>query len=238
MSNQNNPLGWAENIFELYDDDGISLPLLPCGAGDSGKAPLISNWQNQSWEPLELINEFGKNPKLKCVGIPLKPAATGGLVIFDFDGHLAVEHGIQNSCDPIQAKTWKIGRTTDPDRLKVVFRKPEPWPDLPGKTIIRTGDGQQIEIFWGSGQCIVAGGHVSSGGEYIWLDGSKPRDVIDIPQEWMTLWMEGIKAKPNNSTGAFSHRRSREENGEWVDAVPCQFASGRKPTAANQKTGR
>lgn len=64
LSNQNNPLGWAENIFELYDADGISFPLLPCGAGDSGKAPLVSNWQNQSWEPLELVNEFGHNPKL------------------------------------------------------------------------------------------------------------------------------------------------------------------------------
>ena len=167
MSNPNNPFGWAESIYELLDNYDQHLPLLPCGAGDTGKAPLISNWQNQSWEPLELINEFGKNPKLKCVGVPLEPRATNGLVIFDFDGHTAIEHGIQKNCDPAQVKTWKIGRTTDHERLKVALRKPEPWPDLPGKTIIRTGDGEQIEIFWESGQCIVAGDHVSSGGEYI-----------------------------------------------------------------------
>ena len=237
MSNPNNPFGWAESIYELLDNDDQHLPLLPCGAGDSGKAPLVSNWQHQSWEPLELIAEFNP-PRLKAVGINMNPDFTGGLVAFDFDGSSAVERGVQFGCDPSQAKTWKIGRTTDQDRLKVVFRKPEPWPDLPGKTIIRTGDGEQIEVFWGSGQILAAGNHVSSGGEYIWLDGSKPRDVIDIPQEWMTLWMSGINAKPANSAGAFAHRRSREENGEWVDSVPCPICGRTEPDCRRSHDGK
>jgi len=237
MSNPNNPFGWAESIYELLDSDDQHLPLLPCGAGDSGKAPLVSNWQHQSWEPLELIADFNP-PRLKAVGINMNPDLTGGLVAFDFDGSSAVERGIQCGCDPSQAKTWKIGRTTDQDRLKVVFRKPKPWPDLPGKTIIRTSDGEQIEVFWGSGQILAAGNHVSSGGEYIWLDGSKPRDVIDIPQEWMTLWMTGINAKSGNSSGASIHKRSREGNGDWKDCIPCPICGRTEPDCRQSGDGK
>ena len=69
---------------------------------------------------------------------------------------------------------WKILRSNAPDRFKVAFQindseLEELLPDGVGKIVRTTGSKppEQIELFWGTGQCIVLGDHIS-GGHYQW----------------------------------------------------------------------
>ncbi len=223
FENKHGPDTWTENIGAFAH---LYLPLLPCGAGDSFKAPLINNWQNKGWtDPLALIADYGH--RMKCVGLLMDPPQTGGLVAFDLDGLSAVQKAQAANCNPDEPSTWVIGRTTDELRLKVVFKVPEPWPTAPGKTIIRADEGEQIEVFWSSGQILVAGHHVSSGGQYIWRGGSTPDEIRDIPHEWMALWMSGIQQ--SGSAGGFRHLRSPAKNSLWSDCVPCAICGRTEP---------
>ena len=110
--------------------------------------------------------------KVLCVGTRLGPAADG-MAGIDIDGIQAINKAIELGADPDPGGTWKVGRANNRHRYKLFFRVPKDrWEGLPGKVVIQTETGENIEIFWDSGQCIVAGEHRISGGEYLWLEGT------------------------------------------------------------------
>jgi hypothetical protein len=185
---------WAHQLTSL---DG--LPLLPCGAGADRKAPIdprsgreMSGWQHKAFTP-EQIGSM--NGRVACVGMRLGPDA-GGLIAFDPDGASAVAAAVARGCDPAAASTWRIHRTTSTVHLKLVFRvPPERWALLrkgKGRLVTkaaRPGEkGEQLEVFWTSGQVIVLGDHLSSGGRYTWR--GSPQGIAAIPDAWWDLALE------------------------------------------------
>lgn len=206
------PTWWSK---ELRDLDG--LPLLPCGAGDSYKAPLVSDWPNRRFS----LDEVLKFPGLRCIGMRCGPEA-GGLLTVDFDGESAIDYADDKFNFSLnQSDNWMIVRDSDQFRYKVVVRVPKSqWDGLPGKTIISTGPKEQIEFFWDSGQVIVAGEHVSSGDEYHW-GGTSPGHVSEIPLSLFALWQSGVKRGSGVGGNRGEDRQSFKKNDDWRDCIPC-----------------
>ena len=187
------------------------LPLLPCGSvrqGDGGKAPIdpatgrgLQGWPTAAFSPEQIA---ALNGVVRCIGSRTGPDADG-LIVFDLDGRSAIEHCIAQGCDPDDGETWIIGRTTAIDRFKVCFRVPiELWGLLGQIHVVRktrpateTEKGEQVEVFFGSGQIIVLGEHIDTGGHYIW-DGS-PDDIAEIPPEWWGLALSILEGDPKSA---------------------------------------
>ena len=153
------------------------LPLIPCGAGEKFKAPMdpatgypAREWQFMAYSPEEIA---GMASKVLCIGTRLGPDA-GGIVCFDINGLSAVHKLIHLGVDP-DTSTWRVGRTTDRHRYKLFFRVPrEQWEYLRGKCEVKAEGNEKVEIFWDSGQCIVAGEHRQSDSQYIWQKATCP----------------------------------------------------------------
>lgn len=200
---QPNPAGPADWRTLLPSLDG--LPLLPCGTvkpRDGGKVPInhrtgrgLAGWATAAFTPHQIL---AMGAMVKCVGTRTGPDADG-LLVFDLDGDSAIAHAAAQGCTPEDAETWLIRRDTATDRLKVTFSVPiELWPLLGHvhavlRTLERTDDakGEQIEVFFGVGQVVVAGEHIDSGGHYVW-DG-EPAQIAEIPPEWWALALEVIE---------------------------------------------
>lgn len=218
--------GWREDIAALE-----GLPLLPCGAGESGKAPLVAGWQNKAFSPPE-IEKFGD--QLRCVGLRCGPVS-GGLIAIDLDGASAVELareklGRRTHFDD----TWMIGRSNAEDRLKLVYRiDHELWDGLPGKVVLPTGKGEQIEFFWSSGQVVVLGEHVSTGGEYLWLGNTGPDSICPLPDEMWQLLQDTVERSATRSSGSGS-----SSAGMWRDAIPCPICGRTTPDCRIHKDGQ
>jgi hypothetical protein len=184
-----NPFPWRDYLPAL---DG--LPLLPCGAGADHKAPLdpatgghLSSWQNAAYSPQQIA---AMNGIVTCCGTRTGPDANG-LLVFDLDGPSAIAYCQQHGCDPTTTATWQIHRNTDPTRLKVCFKlPPDLWHHLPGKRKHTTGNAEQIELFFGSGQIIVIGDHRTSNGFYFWPEGKTAADLTEPPPEWWALALQ------------------------------------------------
>jgi len=113
---------WRSRLPEL-----AGLPLLPCGAGDSYKAPidpntggLLSDWQHSAFtsDELQMMSE-----KVICIGTRAGQDA-GNLLIIDIDGKTALEACADRGASPADSG-WIIRRNTADDRLKVAFRVPD-----------------------------------------------------------------------------------------------------------------
>ena len=200
------PASWRQLLPHLE-----GLPLLPCGAGDEKKAPInpatgkpLSGWQTASYTPAEIL---GMNGRVRSVGTRTG-AAAGGLLAFDLDGATAISRAAAAGCSADQVNTWQILRTTDSGRLKVLFRvPPELWDQLgevhckvETKAKAGTAKSEQIEVFFGIGQIILAGEHVPSGGFYTWKN--SPTELAEIPPEWWALALEVIGTTPQAATSA------------------------------------
>lgn len=173
------------------------FPLIPCGAGAEGKAPInpatgapATQWQHGAFTPEQI---HAMNGVVLCCGTRCGPDA-GGLLVFDLDGASAIEHCRQNNCDPATTTTWQVHRNTAPDRLKVAFRVPQQlWDQLPSKKKLVTkaatdgAKGEQIELFWSSGQVIVLGHHRETDGFYYWPQGRTPQELAEISTTWWAL---------------------------------------------------
>ena len=164
-------------------------PLLPCGAGENGKAPIdpttghcLSGWQTMAFMPEQII---GMNGVVSCVGSRFGPDADFRLAL-DIDGASAKQFCLDHGCSFDDGIGWAITRSTSKDRLKVVVWLPEELrhflldnDGLPlGKVVLTTkppvyeghAEGikiliepaEQIELFYGAGQCIVLGEHKES----------------------------------------------------------------------------
>lgn len=183
-----NASDWRSRLPEL-----AGLPLLPCGAGKDFKAPIdpatrrgLTDWQTATFSPEEIAV---MNGVVRCVGTRCGPDAAGLLVV-DVDGASAANWLRAKGCDPDTLQSWRINRTTDADRFKLALLVPKPhWPELiKGKVKITTGAAEQIELFWTSGQVLLLGEHVKSGGSYGWT--GSPETVATAAGPWLTLALE------------------------------------------------
>jgi len=201
MDNQTCPngasVGFEPMVAANWRDEHLprlaGLALLPVGAGDEGKAPVdpSTGWPLPGWEHRDFSVEAiaATAPDVvTAVGMRCGPAS-GGLVCFDLDGASALER--LAAAGGIPQDGWAITRHTAPDRAKVVFRvPPEHWPAAgsrrAGKVTKRTAAREQLEVFWGSGQVVVAGLHKPSGAVLEWCGG--PEAIPTIPDTWRELW--------------------------------------------------
>ena len=198
---------WRNQLPQL---DG--LPLIPCGAGPKGKAPIdhrtaqpLSNWQQASFSPVEIAD---MGDAALCVGFRPGPDADHFLVL-DLDGQSALDLCESRGCS-LDDIGWVVRRTTCTDRLKVVVHVPEHL-----RQFLQSADGspvghiskttkaatalpngerfpaEQVELFYGTGQCIVLGQHKASGGAYVW-EGS-PISVKGPSPEWWGLIIELVE---------------------------------------------
>ena len=116
-----NAFDWRCCLPEL-----AGLPLLPCGAGASFKAPidpktgaLLSDWQHSAFtsDELQMMSE-----KVICIGTRAGQDA-GNLLIIDIDGKTALDECAVRGASPADSG-WIVRRNTADDRLKVAFRVP------------------------------------------------------------------------------------------------------------------
>jgi len=194
---------WVEWRKHLPSLEG--LPLLPVGGGAKFKAPidpsngaLLAEWQNHSWGPKAIA---GMGAVVKCVGINCLKTKELDLLILDIDGATAVDLCLSTGA-LMEDVGWRILRNTASDRLKAVFKLT---PDTHSllcdekggalghlKTTTKAATqnpkapAEQIELFYGNGQCIVLGEHKLSGGYYEWI-GSPDKVKEPTPEWWMVI---------------------------------------------------
>ena len=194
---------WVEWRKHLPSLEG--LPLLPVGAGAKFKAPidpsngaLLAEWQNHSWGPKAI---GGMGAVVKCVGINCLKTKELDLLILDIDGATAVDLCLSTGA-LMEDVGWRILRNTSSDRLKAVFKLT---PDTHSLLCDEQGEAlghlktttkaatqnpkapaEQIELFYGNGQCIVLGEHKTSGGYYEWI-GSPDKVKEPTPEWWMVI---------------------------------------------------
>jgi hypothetical protein len=88
-------------------------PLLP-GAPD--KRPLVGDgWENHAGVPVAELQTTA--PECVCWHIGAAPSH----IAIDIDGPRAAAFCQQHGCDPYTADTWRIVRTGNSDRLKLVY---------------------------------------------------------------------------------------------------------------------
>ena len=167
---------WVEWRKHLPKLEG--LPLLPVGAGATYKTPIdprhggaMTAWNNHSWGPKSIA---GMGAVVKCVGLNCVKAVEQHLLILDIDGSTAVDLCLSTGAR-MEDVGWRILRNTASDRLKVVFKLspdthsllcddkgvPLGHPKTTTKAATQNpkAPAEQIELFYGVGQCIVLGEH-------------------------------------------------------------------------------
>lgn len=206
---------WRDQLDELE-----GFPLLPCGAGDKRKAPIdpvtarpLRDWQNSAFTPKQIKS---MSDAVVCVGTRTGIEA-GNLLFVDIDGQSALDYCTKSECR-ISDSGWIIGRDTDHNRLKVVFRIKDPKLSSIlsrcGKIVLPTSSSprEQLEFFYGRGQCIVLGQHCQSGGNYVWT--GQPQN-INIPSlAWQKL-IEKVATTRKQLPLAL------ENEAGWDDCIPC-----------------
>lgn len=251
VSGQSSSTGWRAELQRL---EPLNLPLLPCGADSPDtpadqreyKAPinhrtgqLLTGWPSARFTVPQIL---AMNGVVRSVG-----TRTGdGCLCFDIDGGTAIELALEHGCDPQQANTWQVHRTTDPLRLKVLFSlTPEQQQQLgkvTSKAHTREADkndqgevirkGEALELFHHTGrQVILLGEHPSSAGQYIWPDGQGPEALAPIPDCWWQLALQ-IAAGELGITPASAARPSRKATSSsgWKPINPCPIC-GRNTTS-------
>lgn len=212
---------WRQHLPQLDD-----LALLPCGAGPTNKAPVDSHtgrplvgWQAMAFTPEEIMAMGGN---VRSVGVRPGPDS-GNLLFLDIDGRTAKELCAEHGCSVDSSIGWSIHRSTSTERLKIAFLVTEENRHLLenqngnpiGKAVRTTKqavytngeDGkritvepaEQLELFYGSGQCIVLGEHPDSGGYYYWR--GTPATVIEPTAQWWSL-ITSVLTKPHSEIQA------------------------------------
>ena len=219
---------WRQLLLQLAD-----LPLLPIGPGGGGKAPAdpatgngLKAWTTAAFTPQQVAEACSK---ITAVGFRPGPDADG-LIAFDIDGATAIERCRSHGCDPLTAHTWQVRRDTAADRLKVIWRIPEDLRGALDHTVAKlttkapsgpgAGDGENVATYYGAGQVIVLGQHLSSDGNYFWPDGHGPAEVAEITPEWWALADVIAKADSQPANGAKASSRTTSSS-DWRRVDPC-----------------
>jgi hypothetical protein len=127
--------------------------------------------------------------------------------------------------------SWQVHRTTDANRLKVLFRPTlEQLSQLPGgaefqgKTITAAktinDKGEALEVFFDGGrQVILLGEHPSSGGHYYWPEDLGPEALTAPPAHW---WAHALKiaADCQQRLSSGSKPSSRRHGTRRLDPCP------------------
>jgi hypothetical protein len=175
-------------------------PLLP-GAPD--KRPLVGDgWENHAGVPVAELQTTA--PECVCWHIGAAP----GHIAIDIDGPRAAAFCQQHGCDPYTADTWRIVRTGNSDRLKLVYTVTAEQKAIlaaGGKTVkVGIGDGgpddkgEEFAVFAKHGtQVVVLGQHYTkeshftdNDDQYAWA-GRPPADAQPLPAEWFAL-LQGV----------------------------------------------
>ena len=178
------PDSWAAERLPLLDGIG---PLLP-GAAD--KRPLVGDeWEQQAGWSIDRLRQ--QKPETICWHVGADPGHIG----IDIDGPAAAAFCQGHGCEPYAADTWRIIRTGNTERLKLVFTvTPEQKAALVagGKSV--KVDGQELAVFAKPGHQIVVLGqhytkesnHTENDDQYAWA-GRAPADAQPLPPEWFAL---------------------------------------------------
>jgi hypothetical protein len=223
------------------------LPLLPCGTvepGDGGKVPInhktgrrLTGWPTARFTPEQIA---AMNGVVRCVGMRTG-ADADGILGLDIDGRTAIDWCLAHDCDPELVESWLIRRNTAADRLKVTFYIPEElWPLLGNvhchkvtKEKSDTEKGEQVEVFFGTGQIIVLGDHMDSGGQYTW--DATPQEITEIPPEWWGLVMQIVEGDP---TARGEKRKPSDTTAGWHTLSNCPICGRDKHQACRGNADR
>jgi hypothetical protein len=178
------PDRWAAERLPWLDGIG---PLLPGGAD---KRPLVGDgWPEHPGLSIDKLQAAA--PECICWNVGADPGRIG----IDIDGPAAAAFCQGHGCEPYAADTWRIIRTGNTERLKLVFTvTPEQKAALVagGKTV-KPG-GQELAVFAKPGTQIVVLGnhytkeskHTENDDQYAWA-GRSPADAQPLPPEWFAL---------------------------------------------------
>jgi hypothetical protein len=175
---------------------GTIGPLLP-GAPD--KRPLVGNdWEAHAGVGISELQAAA--PECICWHVGAAP----GHIAIDIDGPRAAAFCQQHSCEPYTADTWRIVRTGNTDRLKLVYTVTTEQKAVlvsGAKTVkVGAGDGglddkgEELAVFAKPGtQIVVLGNHYTkesgftqNDDQYAWA-GRAPADAKPLPPEWFAL---------------------------------------------------
>jgi hypothetical protein len=213
---------WRQDLYRLQPFEA-DLALLPIGWGTENKGPMLEGWQHHGGFT---VAQLQQHRKMRSVGARTG-LLTGPLLAFDFDGQTSFELGL----DPSTVGSWQVHRTTDPWRLKVLFRPSlEQLTELPGgaefqgKTITAaktiTAKGEALEVFFDGGrQVIVLGEHPSSGGTYYWPSYLGPEALTAPPERWWAHALQ-IAADCRQRLSSGSKPSSRRHGTKRLDPCP------------------
>lgn len=207
------------------------LALLPIGGNkipiDLETGRFLKGWQGLAYGIEELAQPNGW-----LEGLGYRPGPESGhIACFDIDGATALAWLLERGARPEDAG-WRTERGEG--RLKVHFRIPEELRNqLPlGKRVLQTkplgpnGEpAEQIEFFYGSGQCVIAGRHPSGA---VYRSEGNPETATEPNEAWTQALFELI-AKSKKAEPA--HGEVPEERWQSGPGSPCPIC-GRDTTSA------
>ena len=198
---------------------GTIGPLLP-GAPD--KRPLVGNdWEAHAGVGISELQAAA--PECICWHVGAAP----GYIAIDIDGPRAAAFCQQHSCEPYTADTWRIVRTGNTERVKLVFTvTPEQKAALVDGAKTVKIKGEELAVFAKPGtQIVVLGNHYTkesgfteNDDQYAWA-GRAPADAQPLPPEWFAL-LTGVfcgerplRPKTRRSVSDSSTRGARSYSG-------------------------
>jgi len=221
------PGWWLADSLPLLDGIG---PLLPGGAE---KRPLVGDgWEEHPGLSIDQLQAAA--PECICWHVGADTRHIG----IDIDGAKAAAFCQSHDCDPYTADTWRIIRTSNTERLKLVFTvTPEQKAALVAGAKTVKIDGQEFAVFAKPGtQIVVLGQHYTkesgfteNDDQYAWA-GRAPADAQPLPPEWFAL-LTGVfcgdrplKPPTQRKVSAPSSRKANaySSSGDWSNSSKSQ----------------
>lgn len=177
-------IDWRKEQLPLLDGLGILLP------GGTNKRPIVGDgWPDHPGLTVDQLQASGA-PCI-CWHVGTAPR----YIAVDIDGTAPATFCLKHGCNPFAVDTWRITRTADQERLKLVFTvTPEQKAALAGGKKTVSFDGKEIALFAKPGvQIVVCGEHYTKASNYSEQDdqyawsGRAPAEAQPLPPEWFAL---------------------------------------------------